>query len=435
MKRNAYNTLLSWKSKTDRMPLVLIGARQVGKTYLLTEFGKGDYPDFHVFNFQESSVLHKIFEQDLDVRRIIDELSIIQRKDIDIEHDLVFFDELQECPQAVTSLKYFYEKMPELHIVSAGSLLGLQLNASSFPVGKVDIYHLFPMSFDEFLMATEDSIAIKLFCEMNRSEAAHQLLWKYVCEYFYVGGMPKAVQNWFRDLGIHEKTGIVRKIQNDIIKGFHQDFAKHSGKINALHISTLLNNIPAQLSSVQDGSSKRFRFKDVVPNKRTYAHLSGSISWLNAASLIHKVHLIESRPQIPLKSFVKENKFKIFLMDVGLLGAMLELSYNDFIHQQYGMTKGFFAENFVACELKAMGMPGLYSWTQSKSEIEFIYVTKNSEIIPIEVKSGKRTKSKSLKSYMDRYSPLTTIKLVGKVGGNHPHNMVLPLYYASKIPI
>jgi hypothetical protein len=435
MKRKAYEQFIEWKAKKDRMPLVLMGARQVGKTYLLTEFGKSAFPDFHIFNFQEKAVLHQIFEIDLDVKRIIEELSIIQRKDINIQYDLVFFDEIQECSKAVTSLKYFYEKMPELHIVSAGSLLGLQLNASSFPVGKVDIFHLYPMSFEEFLYASEDNFAIKVYDEMNRTEAAHQLLWEYACQYFYVGGMPNAVKNWFLECGIQEKTDRVRKTQNDIIIGFHQDFAKHSGKINALHISTLLKNIPTQLSTVQDCSAKRFRFKDVLPGKRTYAHLSGTISWLDAASLIHKVHLIESRPQIPLSSYVKENKFKLFLLDVGLLGAMLELSYHDFIHQQYGMMKGFFAENFVACELKAMGKPNLYSWTQSKSEIEFIYTSKASEIIPIEVKSGKRTKSKSLKSYIDRYAPQMTIKLVGKVGGNHPKQIVLPLYYVAKIPI
>jgi hypothetical protein len=435
MKRNAYKQLILWKSKKDRMPLVLIGARQVGKTHLLTEFGRTAYPDFHTFNFQEKTVLHQIFEKDLDVRRIIEELSIVQRKDINIQKDLIFFDEVQECSKAVTSLKYFCENMPELHIVSAGSLLGLQLNALSFPVGKVDIYHLYPMSFEEFVYATKDTFAIKLFAEMNRSEAAHQLIWQYVCQYFYVGGMPKAVQTWFSDCGIQEKTSIVRKIQNDILTGFHQDFAKHSGKVNALHISTLMKNVPTQLSNEQDGSVKRFRFKDVLPNKRTYAHLSSTISWLDAASLVYKVHIIENRPQIPLKSYIKENKFKIFLFDVGLLGAMLELSYHDFIHQHYGMMKGFFAENFVACELKAMGMTALYSWTQSKSEIEFIYVSKDSEIIPIEVKSGKRTKSKSLKSFVERYAPKKTIKLVGKVGGNNLDHVVLPLYYASKIPV
>jgi hypothetical protein len=435
MKRKAYKQIVDWKSKDDRMPLVLIGARQVGKTYLLTEFGKCSYPDIHIFNFQEKAVLHQIFEKDLDVNRIIEELAIIQRKDIDIHRDLVFFDEIQDCSKALTSLKYFYEKLPSLHIVSAGSLLGIQLNASSFPVGKVNIYSLYPMSYEEFLYASEDTFAIRLYDEMNRSETAHQLLWEYACQYFYVGGMPAAVKHWFSDCGIQKKIDRVRKTQNDILTGFHQDFAKHSGKTNALHISTLLKNIPVQLSIVQDGSAKRFRFKDVLPKKRTFEHLSSTIDWLDAAYLIQKVYLIESRPQIPLSAYIKDNKFKMFLFDVGLLGAMLELTYHDFIHQQYGMIKGFFAENFVACELKAMGMSNLYSWAQSKSEIEFIYVSKTSEIIPIEVKSGKRTKSKSLKSYIDRYAPQTTIKLVGKVGGNDPKQIVMPLYYAAKIPV
>ena len=415
------------------MPLVLTGARQVGKTYLLTQFGKQEYSDIHIFNFQENPALNDIFKKDLDTSRILEELSISQRKDINTNTDFIFFDEVQECDEAITSLKYFYEKLPELNIVAAGSLLGIKLNASSFPVGKVDIYHLYPMTFSEFIEASSDDLALRLFAEISRLETAHKVLWDYAKQYFFVGGMPKAIEKWFSSAGINERISSVRKIQKDILTGYEKDFSKHSGKINAVHLAGLLNNIPIQLSKVLDGSVKRFRFKDALPNKRTYSQLSNTISWLANAGLIYKVFCVECRPQIPVKAFTKENFFKLFLFDVGMLGAMLELSYTSLMDHSYGITKGFFAENFVACELKALGHENLYSWNESKSEIEFLYVTDESKIIPLEVKSGKRTKAKSLDSYVERYSPEKTIKLVGKVGGSDKKRLVLPLYYAGRL--
>ena len=415
------------------MPLVLMGVRQVGKTYLLMQFGKNQYEDIHVFNFQENPSLSNIFKKDLKPARILEELSISQRKDININNDFVFFDEVQECDEAVISLKYFHEKLPELHIAAAGSLLGIKLNSSSFPVGKVEIFHLYPMTFGEFLEASSDDLAIRLYSEISRLETAHNVLWDYARQYFFVGGMPKAVEKWFSSESINDRISSVRKIQKDILTGYEKDFAKHSGKINAVHISALLDNVPLQLSRVIDGSVKRFRFKDVLPDKRTYSHLSNSISWLENAGLIYKLFNVECRPQIPLKAFTKENIFKLFLFDVGMLGAMLEISYKNLMDQDYGITKGFFAENFVACEFKAMGHGNLYSWAESKSEIEFLYVSGESEIVPVEVKSGRRTKAKSLKNYIERYSPVRTVKLVGKVGGSDKKNLVLPLYYAAKL--
>ncbi len=203
--------------------------------------------------------------------------------------------------------------------------------------------------------------------------------------------------------------------------------------MNALHISVLLNNFPLQLAKVVDGSAKKYKFKDVLPGKKTYAHLSNTLSWLENAGLIYRVYSIENRPMVPLKALAKENRFKLFLFDVGLLGAMLELPYESLVDQDYGTVKGFFAENYVACELRASGMENLYSWTQSKSEVEFLFTAKNAEIYPLEVKSGKRTKAKSLQSFFDRYTPKKSIKLVGKAGGSDTTNLVLPVYYAGKL--
>ena len=433
IQRKAYKTLLAWKNKKQRMPLVLMGARQVGKTFLITQFGENEYRKVHLFNFQEELELHQIFNNNLDPRFLLDELAIIRREDINIDTDLVFFDEVQECDRAVTALKFFQEKLPQLNLIAAGSLLGVKLGSSPFPVGKVEFQHLYPISFSEFLEASSDKIACRLFNETSRLNSAHNILWDFTRQYFFVGGMPRCVVSWFSNQSINARISEVRKIQKDLLAGYENDFAKHSGKVNALHISTLLNNIPQQLCKVMDGSVKRFKFKDVLPGKRTYAHLSGPISWLDNAKLVYKVFPIECKPQIPLKAFHKENFFKLFLFDVGMLAAILDLTYHDLRDQAYGITKGFFAENFVVCELKANGYETLFSWSQSKSEIEFLYVSPESDIIPIEVKSGKRTKAKSLKSYIDRYAPRKTIKFVGKVGGTDPKNIVLPLYYSGKL--
>ncbi len=431
--RTLYQDLLFWKNRVDRMPLILMGARQVGKTFLVNHFGKSEYKNIHIFNFQESPDLCSIFDGSLKPEQLLEELAVYQRKDIDSKFDLVFFDEIQDCDRAITSLKYFQENLPALHIIAAGSLLGVKLGFASFPVGKVEMLHMYPLSFEEFLMATEDELAMQLFSEISRLKSAHALLWKYLQQYFFVGGMPKAVGVWFQANGINHRIKSVRKIQKDLLVGYEKDISKHSGRINALHITTLFENVPRQLSLVLDGTVKRFRFKDVLPGKKTYAQLQSAISWLEHAGLVHKVFPVEGPPRIPLKAFSKENIFKLLVFDVGILGAMLELSYKDLIRQTYGITKGYFAENFVACEFVKAGIYPLYSWQMRNAEIEFLHVTDNSEIIPVEVKSGKRTKAKSLASYIDRYDPYHTVKLVGKVGGTRDKHKVLPLYYAGKI--
>jgi predicted AAA+ superfamily ATPase len=429
--RTLYKDLLSWKNNPERMPLMLMGARQVGKTFLVNQFGKSEYRNIHTFNFQESPDLCSIFDGVLKPEQLLDELAVYQRKDIHSKNDLVFFDEVQDCDRAITSLKYFQEKLPSLHIIAAGSLLGVKLGFASFPVGKVEMLHLYPLSFEEFLLATKDEFVLRLFTETSRLKSAHTLLWEYLQQYFFVGGMPKAVGAWFKSSGINSRIVSVRKIQKDLLAGYERDISKHSGRINALHITTLFENIPRQLSLVFDGSIKRFRFKGVLAGKRTYTQLQSTISWLENAGLIFKIFPVEGKPRIPLKAFSKENIFKLLVFDVGILGAMLDLSYKDLMDQDYGITKGYFAENFVACEFVKAGRSPLYSWQMRNAEIEFLYVTADSEIIPVEVKSGKRTKAKSLASYIERYNPAHTVKLVGKVGGTDKKYRVLPLYYAG----
>lgn len=410
-----------------------MGSRQVGKTYLLKEFGTNEYENIHFFDFQEKPALAEIFKHDLNPKRILEELSIQSKKDIDPGRDLIVFDEVQECEQALSSLKYFYDKMPEVDICAAGSLLGIKLGASSFPVGSVTILDLYPMNFHEFLIASGDDTALSLFEKKSRLFSAHEVMWEYLKQYFFTGGMPEAVAEWFSTDTINERIDKVRSIQNNIISGYEKDFAKHSGKINSLHITSVLENVPRQLAGVMDGSVKRFKFKDVIPGKRTYPDLAGPISWLINTGIIYPVYNIECEPRIPLKSFARDNRFKLFLFDIGLLGAMLELTYKDLADQKYGITKGYFAENFVVCEFISSGIKNLYSWSLNMAEIEFLIYDDVYGIIPVEVKSGKRLQAKSLKSYTDRYSPQKSIKLAGVAGNYDMDNMMLPIYFAGEL--
>lgn len=439
MKRKLFDKLLKWKNCRDRKPLLLKGARQVGKTYLLKEFGEKAFKDCHHFDFERNKGLISIFEPDLIPKRIIGDLSIRTGKKIVSATDLVIFDEIQECPKALTSLKYFCEEMPELALCSAGSLLGVKLSGESFPVGKVEFLNLYPMNFEEFLMANEeDEISLDIFrtaLQSNSiSSAAHDRLWSRLKEYFITGGMPDAV---FEYLTVNddrfEMTNRVRKIQKGLIDSYYKDFAKHSGKINAMHIVSLFENIPMQLSKTMGGQAKRFEFKNAIPGKKGFVEIRGPIDWLEHAGLIIKVKVC-NRAEIPLESFCKYNLFKLLMFDIGLLGCMLGIGLEEIISQDYGIAKGYFAENFVAAEFLAATDSPPYSWAERNSEIEFLRIL-DGKIVPIEVKSGIRTQAKSLRQYILKYNPAHAIKLsannLSKDTNQIVHNY--PLYLAGLI--
>ncbi len=438
MYRKIYSKLIDWKKSETRYPLLLRGARQVGKSYLLQKFGAHEFSDCHIFNFEMNKSLFSTFENDLDPKRIIKDLSIISGKEIDTKTELVIFDEIQECPNALTSLKYFCEQMPRLHLCCAGSLLGVKLNSESFPVGKVEFIDMHPLCFEEFLRAMNDDIALELFFDFanneKQSEIAHQKLWDYFREYSVTGGMPQVVKTYskYRNNAI-EAMHKARDIQNRLVESYHNDFAKHSGKENSLHIISIFENIPTQLSANIDSSVKRYQFKGVIQKKKSYVELQGPIEWLKKAGLILKVKKC-NRSEIPFETFCKENIFKLFIFDIGLLGAMLDLPVNMIYTQNFGITKGYFAENFVAQEFVSNGILKLYSWSEKTSEIEFLSVVDN-EPVPIEVKSGKRLQAKSLQQYILRYSPKLAIKLSGKPLKKNKTSPIqnYPLYWASKI--
>jgi len=436
MKRILYQKLLEWKTSNYRKPLLLQGARQVGKTYLLKEFGRREFKQVHYINFEKRHDVDFLFKETLDVKGIIENLSIILDKKINIKEDILIFDEIQECPEAMTSLKYFNEDMKELALCCAGSHIGVSLSQKSFPVGQVDFLNLFPMNFEEFLMAVNKRKAALLSEFSDKTvipEAIHRQLWKDLKVYYITGGMPEAVQRYV-DLkeNLYETFTNVRGAQQAILEGYRSDFAKHAGKENAAHINRVFDNVPVQLSKNINTSVQRYRFKGVIPNKSKFVQLDGPIDWLVKSGLINKVFIVNT-PALPLKNFSKDNIFKLYLFDTGLLGCMQDLPFDSILSQDYGRYKGYYAENFVAQEFTAVGCRELFSWAGKESEIEFLRVIHNT-VVPIEVKSGERTKAKSLLVYKNKYSPEMVIKITAnnlQRENKQAHNY--PLYLAGKI--
>ena len=432
MRRLLISHLNDWKNKSERKPLLIDGARQTGKTYLAEKiFGAEAFARVHKFDFREERALHRYFEAGLAPEQLIKNLELHRGRDMSLASDLIFFDEVGECQGAVDSLKYFSEKMPHIFLIASGSNIGL---LDSFPVGKVQVENLFPLTFEEFLIASEEDDLANAFAQRSRLLPVHDRLWAHLLDYYFVGGMPEAVDLWFssakKGTGINERIRSVSGVHKNLIEGYYRDFGKYSGKINALHIEAVFNNIPMQLARTLDDSVRRYAFKDVIAKKNRYLDLATPIDWLCKTKLATKNYVIDCQPRSPLKSLIKPNIFKLFFFDVGLLGNLLEITYREQLAQSMSF-KGFIAENFVQCELIAQGAAQTYSWSERNSEIEFIHKSKAGELIPIEVKSGKRTRAKSLAVYREKYSPTRTIKLVGSVGGSDEDQTVWPLYFAK----
>jgi predicted AAA+ superfamily ATPase len=436
MKRNILQKLQEWRIKSERKPLLLRGVRQCGKTYILKEFGQ-TFSDTHYINFEKNQDIHTIFSPNLDPKRIINELSFYLDKKISIENDLLIFDEIQTCAQALTSLKYFQEDLPQMALCAAGSLLGLHLSEGSFPVGKVDMLHMFPMSFTEFLIAIEDEKSlhfIETSIETSLPEIVHQHLWNQFKNYLIVGGMPEIVQFFAanKKQNIVEVFDAIRQQQGTLLSAYYSDIAKHAGKVNAMHIDRILSSVPAQLARSQDQSAKKFQFKNIVPGIDRYQRLADAIDWLESAELIIKVPIVHSA-ELPLSAYVKENIFKLYLFDVGFLGAMSGLSPKTIWDYQYGTYKGYYAENFVAQSLLARGENKLFSWEDARAEVEFLIV-KQDTVLPIEVKSGSVTKSQSLRKLVEKYHLPKRVILSGRNVSINSERSVYhyPLYLAER---
>lgn len=435
MRRLAYKQLLAWKAKKYRKPLIIKGARQVGKTHLLTTFAKEEFSKHHYFNFELDSALSVIFEKNLDPIRVIKELAFHQKCDIDINKDVVIFDEIQACQKALTSLKYFNEQMSELAICAAGSLLGIHLSKGSFPVGQVDWLALYPLTFEEFLLGVGDDRSVAMLQESRVShhipDVVHQHLWEQLKTYFVVGGLPEVIMVYKNnDTQSYDSLDAVRQVQSRLIDAYYADIAKHSGKINAMHIDRVWRSVPAQLMNTIDGSANKYKFKGVIPGINRYSSMMGVFDWLENAGLILKTHIV-NHIEHPLSAYVKENSFKVFMFDVGLLGAMARLAPTTILSYDYGTYKGYFAENYVAQAMTTAFQQPLISWQAKVAEVEFVREV-GGHIIPVEVKAGNVAKAKSLKSYCHQYAPKNSVILSARNMRVDVDNNLwqLPLYCA-----
>lgn len=437
MKREIYKQLLIWKNSKKRKPLILKGARQIGKTHILKSFAENEFEGFHYFNFEEDSRLSSFFNDDLDPERIIKNISLYKEKKINLKKDILILDEIQACPRALTSLKYFYEKIPELAVTAAGSLLGVTLNEFSFPVGKVDTLEMYPMSFREFLLALSKKDIVNFLDKVKNEipEPIQEKLWDIFKIYLIVGGLPEVVLEYVENKNKPETVfKLVRDKQNQLINDYMADMAKHSGKENSLHLTKIWTHIPLHLARDINGSATKFQFKGIIPEKNRYSRLAGAIDWLDATGLIIKIPILE-KADLPLKAYTKENSFKLMIFDVGILGALSKISPLTILDYDYGSYKGYYAENFVAMEL--LNFQGndktLYSWKENQSEIEFLK-EKDGKLYPIEVKSGHITKSKSLYSFSQRYKNIgfKTILSARNIKIDELNNLrKYPLYYVS----
>jgi len=438
MQRKIKEHLVNWKLKKGRKPLILQGARQVGKTYSLKEFGKEYFSKVHYLNFEEEPQIKKIFERDLIPARILQEISFYADASIDVQNDLVIFDEAQECPKAVASLKYFAEESAGLAVCCAGSLLGLHFSEAGFPVGKVEFLKMHPLTFEEFLAACGDAKSVDFINGFDSSgavpEVVHAHLWEMLKKYMVVGGMPEAALAFIGNQDdLFKAYNEVRKKQSDLVLAFVADIAKHSGKENSMRIERLWQNIPHQLAREQNGSASKFRFKGVIPGLRGYSRLEGAIDWLQSAGLIIRTAIVNSG-KLPFSSYSKENFFKLYFFDAGLLGAVSRLPPKTILDYEYGSYKGYFAENFAAQEFIAAGIEDLCCWRENTAEVEFL-VEAGGNVFPVEIKSGWATQSKSLAVFSQKYNPpLKIILSANNFSVNAGGRLIkMPLYLSSKI--
>ena len=434
MQRRLLTQLIAWKSKKQRKPLLVDGARQTGKTFLLHRLFGAEFAQVLRLDFLENPILADAFAGSLHPDVVLSNIELLSGQSFHPTTDLLILDEIGECPRAIASLKYFAEQTPTYFVAASGSNIGL---LTAFPVGKVEHYYLHPLCFREFLWASNESALIKAYDNLALSKAVHTKLWDKLTDYYFTGGMPEAVATWFdhSSLSPLQRVEAVSLIHANLLAGYQRDFGKYAGKSDAQLIESVFNAIPAQLSAVVDESVNRFKFKGIVPRKSRYGDFATAIGWLHHCRLILKNYLIEGCPQSPLAAYQKQNHIKLFWFDVGLLNHRLGTNYLT-IKRQSQAYKGYIAENFVQQELTTLGLEPGFSWRDARAEIEFIVQDTAGQIFPIEVKSGRRTQAKSLRSYQTKCAPLQTFKLTGTQGSlpTEKVNIVLPLYYAEYIP-
>jgi hypothetical protein len=427
MERLLMNELIKWKNKSKRKPLIIHGARQVGKTWLMQEFGRRYYKDYIYISFDNNDRMKNTFEQDFDIKRILSAIKIESGKNIDSNNTLLIFDEIQEVPKAMTSLKYFYENAPEYSIIAAGSLLGMALHeGSSFPVGKVDFMYLHPLNFREFLMAVGENDLSELLTthdyDMVNTFSSKYTDW--LRKYYYVGGMPEAVQTFIDT----DDMGEVRTIQKQLLLYYENDFSKHSPIEHLPRIQMVWNSIPAQLSK----ENRKFIYGIVREGARAKDY-EIAIQWLTDYGLIYKSYRV-SKPGMPLISYIDQSSFKMFMLDVGLLTAKGNIPAKTLLegNRIFEEFKGALTEQYVAQEFASYNMDlYYYSADNSSCEIDFI-VQHEDYTIPLEVKSETNLKAQSLHSFCQKYKPDVAIR--SSMTNYHKEEWVdnVPLYLVAE---
>ena len=406
MYRSAMEQLNKWKQKTNKKPLIIRGARQVGKTWLMKEFGKTAYEKAVYINFDNNPQMKELFSLDMRIDRIIMGIELYVGHKISPHNTLLIFDEVQEVPKALSSLKYFNETAPEYQIVCAGSLLGIALHqGTSFPVGKVEFMDLYPLSFTEFMRAMGKEQFVDLL-DKGDFEMATMFRQDYVDllkYYYYVGGMPEVVQSFVDNRDFNE----AREIQERILAAYEQDFSKHAPNEVVPRIRMLWNSIPAQLTK----ENKKFIYGIIKEGARAKDYET-ALMWLTDCGLVHKVYRVTA-PSIPLKAYEDLKAFKLFLADVGLLGCMVRLNQSVLLNgnELFKEFKGALTEQYVLQQLKTVKGVDTYYWTNDRgnAEIDFLIDT-GSEVVPIEVKAETNLKAKSLKTFCEKYNPKMAIR-------------------------
>lgn len=427
MKRKIYEDLLKWKNTESKIPLMVVGARQIGKTYIINEFCKKEFKKYIYINLLETPEIVSIFSRDINVMEKFKRIEIFLDTKIDIENTVIFFDEVQESEDIISALKFFCESEEKFKIICAGSLLGVKINRfkKSFPVGKVRILNMASMDFEEFLMANENLMLIdEIYNSYNKmipiDNVLHNKLIELYKMYLCVGGMPEAV----KDI-INKKMNILefnKNIASDIIISYLNDMNKYVvSNAESIKIEAIYKSIPTQLSN----PSNKFQYSKLNKNARSRDYIE-PLNWLISSSMIYKSNLIKNI-QIPLKGFIDENCFKLYLSDVGLLTSLLGVKYNDIILDNLEIYKGIITENYVATQFVS-NKNDLYYWSSSnKAEIDFLLYNDDG-IIPVEVKANKNIKSKSLNMYIEKFKPKYSIRISNKNFGFENGIKSVPLY-------
>ena len=411
MYRDITNNLKMWKENKRRKPLLMTGVRQCGKTYIINEFGNTYFDSMAYLNFEETENARAIFDYDFDVDRIISEIGYLTGKSIVPGETLLFLDEIQNCPRAVTALKYFCEKKQELHIICAGSLLGVAIRRDqiSFPVGKVNRLQLYPMSFKEFVIANGRKDLIEILENWPTDRVVPDLyavpMKKMLKDYYIVGGMPEAVQTWLDTHNYDEVT----EVQREILIDYGDDFSKYAPIRDVPKIRWIWDSIHVQLAK----ENNKFVFSHVKAGKRA-AELEDALQWLSDAGIISQCFLVE-KPELPLAGFADKTYFKVYMSDVGLLRAKSGLSAEAVLEETglYARFKGAFAENFVFNELVLLDKEPYFWRSGNTAEVDFIYEDQ-ARLIPVEVKAADNTQAKSYKQFCKKYKPEFGFKLSEK---------------------